>query len=172
MLNCSPPSLQDTKDLVPSCLGGENHLRFVAAPHPFGTDRIELALPEGMTIAAMMAAARVEVPDHLAAHVFVDDWAIPRERWHVIRPRAGRLVTVTPARPGVFCPGRREVNARGRPGVSQRGDPGRRDGYAPVAAAEVVDDIGAGDGRQRQHALDDVLRSGDVGRQALPEAQQ
>src|SRR5262245_9186959 len=67
-------------------------LRVVAVPHVFdlGTRRI-LQLPQGLRLHEILAEAGIPPTEHV--RVWVDDWLIPREMWHVVRPRAGRLVT-------------------------------------------------------------------------------
>jgi len=72
----------------------DKSVRLVAAPNPFTTERVDLCLPAGLTLAEMIARVQPD-PELIAhAHVYIDDWSIPRDRWHVVRPRPGRTVTV------------------------------------------------------------------------------
>jgi hypothetical protein len=67
-------------------------LRVVACPHPFSTNRVDIEMPAGTTVAEILAALGVAPGAH--ARVFIDDHLIPREWWARVRPRAGRTVTV------------------------------------------------------------------------------
>lgn len=68
--------------------------RLVAAPHPFRADRVDLVVPDGLTIAEMLEIAQGD-PILLAhAHVWIHDQYIPRHLWHRVRPKPHALVTV------------------------------------------------------------------------------
>lgn len=72
---------------------GSELVRFVGAAHPLRTELVEFSLPEGPTLAELLAMAQ---PDPMLLHdavVFVDDTEIPRENWRRVRPRAGHQVT-------------------------------------------------------------------------------
>lgn len=65
-----------------------------------GARRIDLELPAGMTIAAMVEAALPEAHDHALARVRVHlvtaqgSWLIERAHWHAVRPRPGVHVVI------------------------------------------------------------------------------
>lgn len=67
-------------------------LRVVACPHPFSAHRVDVQMPEGLTLAEMLTA--LDVPAWAHARVFIDDCLIEREWWARVRPRAGRTITV------------------------------------------------------------------------------
>ena len=73
----------------------ETGTRLIARPDPLSTGRIDLAMPEGSTVAEMVAAAGLEIPAWANAHLFIDDLYVPRDRWHLVRPRAGRTVSLS-----------------------------------------------------------------------------
>ncbi|MEN2977856.1 host specificity factor TipJ family phage tail protein, partial [Tistrella arctica] len=53
-----------------------------------------MELPEGATLAEMVAAAGISGVRLTATHVEIGGHMIPRDRWHRVRPRAGMMVTV------------------------------------------------------------------------------
>lgn len=73
---------------------GERTVRAHVVPHPFAVERVEHALPEGLSVAAIIA--RVQ-PDPLLArhaHVYLDGHYIPHNNWPRLRPKAGATLTV------------------------------------------------------------------------------
>ena len=71
-----------------------NPVRLVAAPHPFLTGHIDLAVAEGLTLQAMLDLAQPDPVLRQAAHIFVGDQRIDRAYWHAVRPKAGVTVTI------------------------------------------------------------------------------
>ena len=69
-------------------------VRVVACPHPFKTTSTSLAVHEGLTIDGILEAVQPDPVLRAHAHVFIDDWYIPPSKWHQVRPKAGRIVTV------------------------------------------------------------------------------
>ena len=69
-------------------------VRLIAAPHPFSVERIDRLAPEGLTLAEMVALAQPDPVLAAFAHVYVGDHYVPRENWHLVRPRAGAVVTL------------------------------------------------------------------------------
>lgn len=68
--------------------------RLIAAPHPFKVASVDLAVPEGLTVAEIVDVAQ---PDPILlqhAHVWVGDQYVPRDRWRYVRPKPGVTVTV------------------------------------------------------------------------------
>ena len=65
-----------------------------ACPHPLRTRRLDLELPAGLTLAAMIEIAGRDVPPELAreAVAAVDGEYIPREQWATCLPRPGARV--------------------------------------------------------------------------------
>lgn len=78
----------------PPCETGGNTrgVSLTARPHPFSAERLALELPEGASLADMVAAAGLR--EGVPAHVWVEGVYIPRERWRRAYPRAGALVVV------------------------------------------------------------------------------
>lgn len=70
-------------------------VRMVGRPKPFRLDRVDVAMPCGMTIAEMLTAA--QLTEWSMLHVRVGEVLVPREQWERVRPKAGRLVTVSAA---------------------------------------------------------------------------
>ena len=64
------------------------------APHPFRVATSDVELQEGHSISEMLEIVQPDEVLRRHAHVYVDDWLIPRDRWHAVRPRAGRTVTI------------------------------------------------------------------------------
>ena len=72
--------------------------RIAGRPSPVSTRTIDLALPEGLTVREMLAAANVPEIPGLRVLCGVDE--IPRDRWDVVRLKAGRVLTVAAAPSG------------------------------------------------------------------------
>lgn len=71
-----------------------DQIQVSAAPHPFKTDRVDFLVKEGSTLLEIVNACQ---PDPMLArfgHVFIDDHFVPRNLWHVVRPKPGRKVTL------------------------------------------------------------------------------
>lgn len=69
-------------------------VRVSAAPHPFKAATVDRTIREGQTVAEMLVEVQADPILRRHAVIFVDDWQVPREFWHQVRPKAGRLVTV------------------------------------------------------------------------------
>jgi len=69
-------------------------ITIVACPHPFRSERCSLTVAAGPTVAGILETVQPDPALLKHAHVFIDDWYIPPDKWHVVRPRAGRRVTV------------------------------------------------------------------------------
>ncbi|NNG04357.1 MAG: phage tail protein, partial [Inquilinus sp.] len=59
------------------------------------TTRNIVELPAGGTILDILDAAGVDVPALANAHLFIDDWYVPRAKWHCVRPRPGRTIALS-----------------------------------------------------------------------------
>ncbi|MCC7283674.1 MAG: hypothetical protein IT556_14915, partial [Acetobacteraceae bacterium] len=83
-------------------LAPEQAIRVLARPSPFRSDVARLIAPPGLSIAELAEQAFPDpVARTLAQATLVgpdgSEWSVPRERWHVVHPRAGielRLVVV------------------------------------------------------------------------------
>jgi hypothetical protein len=66
----------------------------VACPHPFKTDRVDMAVPDGYTVAQILALVqpREELREH--AHVFIGDRLIESAKWETVKPLAGEKLTI------------------------------------------------------------------------------
>lgn len=77
-------------------------LRLVASPCPFSDRVVDIELPAGGTILDMLRVAGAETDAMLGgAHVYIVDRAmtkeaiyIPRENWHLVRPKPGMHVSI------------------------------------------------------------------------------
>lgn len=63
-------------------------------PHPFYTYNQALTVPEGATVAEIVAAGGVPEAYHGFLRVWIGDDEIPRHLWHRVRPKAGKQVYV------------------------------------------------------------------------------
>lgn len=71
----------------------EKLIKFIGATHPLSTEVTTAFMPEGMTLTEMLRVAQPDPALLLDAVVFIDDFEIPRDNWHVVRPNAGHTVT-------------------------------------------------------------------------------
>jgi len=69
-------------------------ITIVACPHPFKSERCLLTVAAGPTIAGILETVQPDPVLLKHAHVLIDDWYIPPDKWHAVRPQAGRRVTV------------------------------------------------------------------------------
>ncbi len=75
--------------------GSGGLVRLVGSTHPFKVgERVDLVLPEGLTLLEMFEAAQPDPVLNSHAHLFVGDVRVPRENWRLVRPKAGVTVTV------------------------------------------------------------------------------
>jgi hypothetical protein len=68
--------------------------RLVAAPHPFKTETIERTVPEGLTLLEMLELSQVDPVLRAHAHIWIGDQYVPRDRWRLVRPKAGATITL------------------------------------------------------------------------------
>jgi hypothetical protein len=75
-------------------------VRIVAALKPFSNEIVERSIGAGHMLLELVAL--VEPPVHLARliHVAIGDLYIPRDNWHLVRPKPGTIVTIRVA-PGM-----------------------------------------------------------------------
>ena len=84
----SPPALY-----VPP--GSRELVRVASAPHPFRPASHDLTIPEGRSLAEIIELVQPDPVLRAHAHIYIDGWLVPRERWRVVRPRAGHLVSIS-----------------------------------------------------------------------------
>ena len=72
-------------------MGLTDHVTVTVRPHPFREERQTAHVPQGQTIAALLALAGLDPDD--AGPVLVDGEPVPRCEWNVATPRAGQTVT-------------------------------------------------------------------------------
>ncbi len=65
-----------------------------ACPHPFKTQRVDLSMPEGMTLQEMVHAACLHPVLSQSCVVFVDDLKIERHLWPCVRPKSTATVYI------------------------------------------------------------------------------
>lgn len=68
--------------------------RVVVHPHPFYTYSQALTVPEGATVAEIVAAGGIPEAYHGFLRVWIGDIEVPRHLWHRVRPKAGKQVYV------------------------------------------------------------------------------
>lgn len=66
----------------------------VAVPHPFSSQALRVTVDAGRTISEILEIVQPDPILRRHARVFVDDWFIPADRYHLVRPKAGRRVTL------------------------------------------------------------------------------
>jgi len=67
-------------------------VRLRGLQEPLCGPRVDMTLPAGLTVEEMLRAAGVAASEYLS--VYVGDVLVPREKWALVRPRAGRTLTV------------------------------------------------------------------------------
>ena len=69
-------------------------LNIQSIPHPFSVERVDYALPLGLSIAQIMQAVQPVgiLRDH--AHVFINGDYIPSENWAHVRPKTEAIVSI------------------------------------------------------------------------------
>lgn len=82
-------------------LPGAGAVRVVCRPHPFAEERIDALVPEGLTLAQIVAALIEDPALRAHARVWLADrtltsepHAMPASHWHRVRPRAGAAVLI------------------------------------------------------------------------------
>ena len=65
-----------------------------ACTRPFSNERREIQLPAGLTLAQMVEIAQPDEGLRGFECVFIGSMMIPRERWHVVRPKPGVVVVI------------------------------------------------------------------------------
>lgn len=73
---------------------GDRTIRVVARYNPFTTETIDKSFQAGATLAELLVAVQPDPRRRPFATIFIDDWKIPEEYWHLIRPKPGRTVTI------------------------------------------------------------------------------
>ena len=73
---------------------GSELVHVAAANHPLRAAVADYHVEAGSTVAELLEVVQPDPILRRHAHIFVDDWLIPRDRWHLVRPRAGRLVSI------------------------------------------------------------------------------
>ena len=68
--------------------------QLTAVPHPFKSERVDVAFPPGVTLAEMVETAISDPLLYSHAHVFIEDQVIPRHNWGIVRPKEGARVYV------------------------------------------------------------------------------
>ena len=78
-------------------------VRVAARWHPFREDVAEWSVPEGLTLTEILSAAQRDPTLCGHAHVSINDCLIPQESWHLVRPKAGTVVSVRVVPAGGFA---------------------------------------------------------------------
>ncbi len=75
----------------------DHSIRIVSALRPFSNEIAERSIGAGHTLLELVAL--VEPPLHLArfVHVAIGDLYVPRDNWHLVRPKPGTTVTIRAA---------------------------------------------------------------------------
>ena len=68
--------------------------RVSACPHPFENRRVEYALPVGLTISEYVELIQLDPVLREHGIAFLGEHMIPREHWHLVRPKPGHVVSI------------------------------------------------------------------------------
>ena len=69
-------------------------LHISACPHPFKAERIDYKLPTGLTITEIVETIQIDPLLREYGVVFLDDMMVPTDRWHLVRPKPGIIVSI------------------------------------------------------------------------------
>ena len=72
-----------------------NLVHVAAATHPFHSNKgVDIEVPEGATLLNMLELIQPSSILREHAHIFVNDILVPREYWHLVKPKAGKTVSI------------------------------------------------------------------------------
>ena len=69
-------------------------LNVSACPHPFDGRRVDYAVPVGLTIAEIVELIQPDPLLRMHGVAFIGEYSIARDRWHVVRPKPGALLSI------------------------------------------------------------------------------
>ncbi len=72
----------------------EENIHLSIAPHPFLVERLDSNITAGLSIFDILHASQPDIFSLCHAHVFINDDYIPREKWHLVTPKAGTTLQV------------------------------------------------------------------------------
>lgn len=65
-----------------------------ACPHPFSSQRVDYAVPAGLTLHEIVEAVQPDPALREYGHIFIGDVLIPRKNWRIVRPKPGSMVSI------------------------------------------------------------------------------
>ena len=65
-----------------------------ASPHPFRAATVDLEIEEGFTVLELLQMAQPREVFQNHAYIEIDGYTIPRNYWHVVKPKAGHIVAI------------------------------------------------------------------------------
>ena len=65
-----------------------------ASPHPFKAATVDLEIEEGFTVLELLQMAQPREVFQNHAYIEIDGYTIPRNYWHVVKPKAGHIVAI------------------------------------------------------------------------------
>ncbi|TVQ82103.1 MAG: hypothetical protein EA357_10640 [Micavibrio sp.] len=74
---------------------GTQALRVAARAHPFAAAGEICGIAEGLTLAEIAAQIQPDPVLRRFLHIFTGEDCVPREKWHLIRPKAGAMLYIT-----------------------------------------------------------------------------
>lgn len=74
-------------------------VRLHARPHPLKDQRVDRLIPSGGTIAEIFATVQPNPVLRRGASIYIDDWYISEDLWHVVKPKPGRFVQISAVYP-------------------------------------------------------------------------
>ncbi len=78
--------------------GRQDNLHVRAVPHAFAAGAHDMWVPAEarLTLHDIVARALPDLPDGVPVVVSIGDMCVPKEHWHLVRPKAGHVITVRP----------------------------------------------------------------------------
>jgi hypothetical protein len=68
--------------------------RVVAATNPLSVRTVDYTVTPDQTIEHIFEYVQPDPVLRRAAHIYINDWYVPRSKWAVVRPKAGTLITI------------------------------------------------------------------------------
>ena len=71
-----------------------NLVTVTASPHPFKAATVDLEIKEGFTVLELLQIAQPREVFQNYAYIEIDGYTIPRNYWHIVKPKAGHIVAI------------------------------------------------------------------------------
>ena len=71
-----------------------NLVTVTASPHPFKAATVDLEIEEGFTVLELLQMAQPKEVFQKHAYIEINGYIVPRNYWHVVKPKAGHIVAI------------------------------------------------------------------------------